>query len=474
MPSADRRIRPDDAVAGDGLERVLTDLDVPTSFPPDVEAEAAALPHVGLEGREDRRDLPLVTIDPSGATDLDQALAIEPDSRGGHIVWYAIADVAAFVAPGGAIDVESHRRGVTMYAPHRRIPLHPPALSEDAASLLADQDRPTVLWRLDLDSGGNLIDTAVTRAVVRSRRQLSYVDAQAAIDDGDELLKPLQAVGRQRERLEIERGGLSLPVPEQEVVADGDRYRLEFRATLPVEGWNAQISLLCGMAAAQLMLDAGWGLLRTLPPATDEALTALRRHAAALGVAWSPSEDYGDVVHRLDTTRSGDAAFAVQATQLFRGAGYLPLRPGERHASDNVVHAAIAAPYAHVTAPLRRLGDRYAAEACLAAVAGTEPPSWVTETLGDLPGELQSGSARAGALERAVLDHLESLLLSADVGETYRAVVVDHRREGSQVLFLDPAVVATVPGQHPLGEEVSVRVDAADPRDGTLELSVVP
>lgn len=473
MPVSQHRIDRANTEATAGLDRIFTELDIDTEFPPEVRAEAAAL-RSDNTAREDRRDLPLVTIDPPGATDLDQALAIEAAESGGHIVWYAIADVASFVIPGGAIDTESHRRGMTLYAPHRRIPLHPPALSEDAGSLLPDQDRPAVLWRLQLDGDGNLVATDVRRATVRSRSQLSYAEAQKMIDGGDELLSPLRAVGERRQALEAARGGLSLPVPEQEVVDDGGRYRLEYRATLPVEEWNAQISLLCGIAAAEIMLESGWGLLRTLPPADDEARDKLRRQAKALGVGWADDESYGDVVARLDTTRGPDAAFAVQATRLFRGAGYLPLMPGTNdRRADEKIHAAIASPYAHVTAPLRRLGDRYATECALAAVAGQDPPDWTTAALSDLPSTIQSASSRAGNLERAVVDYVEALLLSREIGSTFRAVVVDHRKDGSQVQFIEPAVVGTVDGELPLGEEIEVRVDAADPATRNVDLTRV-
>ena len=460
-------------VDDDGLDAVLADLGVPRSFPPEVTAAAEGLPVIDAAGRDDRRDLPLVTIDPEGSTDLDQALAIEETASGGHVVWYAIADVAVFVEPGGAIDVESHERGVTLYAPQRRAPLHPAAMSEDAASLLAERDRPAVLWRLELDRAGDLVDTDVGRAMVRSREQLAYADAQRRIDAGDPLLAPLAEVGRRRQRLEHGRGGINLPVPEQEVVAEGDGYRLAYRAVLDVEEWNAQLSLLCGMAAAEVMLDGGWGLLRTLPPAPPEAIAVLRRHAVALDVEWGPEDTYGDVVRRLDTTRPHHAAFAVQCTRLFRGAGYLPLT-GQPPAADEVVtHAAIAAPYAHVTAPLRRLGDRYATECVLSTLAGEPPPSWVLDALDALPSELQSGSSRAGNLERAVRDHLEARVLAGSIGSEFPAVVVDHHREGARIQIVEPAIVATVDGEHPLGSQLTVRVDATDPVARTVDLSVV-
>ncbi|HEU5085096.1 MAG TPA: RNB domain-containing ribonuclease, partial [Acidimicrobiales bacterium] len=463
MPVPRRHVHPIEPVVGDGLARIRAELEVPASFPAEVLEEAASLRVPNDDGRVDRRDLPLVTVDPEGSTDLDQAFAIEAADDGGHVVWYAIADVAALVEPGGAIDAESRRRGVTLYAPDGRAPLHPPALSEGIGSLLPDQDRAAVLWRLRLDPDGHLIETTVGRALVRSRAQLSYVEAQARVDAGDPVLAALAEVGERRLVAERERGGVSLPLPEQEVVRDGGCYHLTYRAQLPVEGWNAQLSLLCGMAAADLMLAGGWGLLRTLPPADPETLATLRRQAAALGVPWPDGATYADVVHSVDPADPAAAAFLTQATRLFRGAGHLPVRPGSGTPDDVLVHAAIAAPYAHVTAPLRRLGDRFATEAVLAVAAGHEPPGWVAEALDELPGLLAAASARAGELDRAVVDHLEALVLADHVGERFDAVVVDHRGDASVVQLHEPAVVAGVPGTLPLGETTVVELLAADP-----------
>ena len=472
MPQPRRRVRPIEPVVGDGLATIRDELGVPGAFPDEVIAAAATLEPASGEGRVDRRDLPLCTVDPEGSTDLDQALAIEVVPEGGHVVWYAIADVAAFVAPGDPIDEESRRRGVTLYSPDGRAPLHPPALSEDLASLLPGQDRPAVLWRLRLDPDGQLVEVTVGRALVRSRVQLSYEQAQQRIDAGDDELAPLAVVGEQRLRIERDRGGVSLPVPDQEAVRDGDGYRLAYRAQLPVERWNAQLSLLCGIAAADLMLAGGWGLLRTLPPADQESLDALRRHAAALGVAWADGERYADVIHDVDPADPAAAAFLIQATRLFRGADHLPLRPGSAAPDEVLVHAAIAAPYAHVTAPLRRLGDRFATECVLATVRGDEPPAWVRDALDELPGLLRASMARASELDRAVVDHLEALVLSSHVGARFPAVVVDQRRDAAVVQLREPAVVAAVPGEHPLGAEVEVEVLAADPVARTVELAV--
>lgn len=459
-----------------GLAAIRREQDVPEEFPTEVIEAAVAAAARGPVAcdRADRRDLPFVTIDPPGAADLDQALCIEPAGDGGHIVWYAIADVAAFVEPGDALDVEARRRGSTLYAPDRKTPLHPPVLSEGAASLLPGVERPAVLWRLRLDPSGSLVDTDVGRAMVRSTERLTYVDAQERIDDGDPALGALAVVGRRRLAIEASRGGSSLPIPEQEITSVAGGYDLGYRTGPPVEGWNAQVSLLCGMAAADLMLSGGWGLLRTLPPATPHALDTLRRSALALGVPWPAGQTYGDVVRSVRGRREpAVAAFFVQATRLFRGAGYLALTPGMDLDDHVIVHGAIAAPYAHVTAPLRRLGDRHATEIVLALVRGEQPPAWLRDVLADIPGEVAGGASRASALERAVVDLVEAAVLESRVGAVLQGVVVDHRRSGSSVQVQEPAVVVWVGSTQPLGSVVRLRVDAVDLGERRVDLTVV-
>lgn len=158
-----------------------TELGVPSDFPPEATAEAERPPL--LTAYDDATDIPLFTIDPPGSTDLDQAMHLT--RRGtGYRVRYAIADVAAFVVPGSALDAETHRRVLTLYFPDVRIPLHPPVLSEGAASLLPDQVRPAALWTIDLDADGRTTAADVRRALVRSRARLDYEGVQKAIDSG--------------------------------------------------------------------------------------------------------------------------------------------------------------------------------------------------------------------------------------------------------------------------------------------------
>ncbi len=448
-----------------GWEDLRRELEAPGDFPAEVLAEAAAsAAHPRLPDL-DLTDVAFLTVDPEGSRDLDQALAIER-ADDGFLLRYAIADVAAFVTPGGALDAECRRRGETLYLPDLRVPLHPPLLSEGAASLLPDQVAPALVWTLVLGADGEPTDVRVERALVRSRRQLSYPQAQAELDS-EPTLGLLREVGLLRQARARERGAVDLPTPEQEV-SDGPDGRpvLTLRAPLPVEGWNAQISLLTGLAAARMMLDGGVGLLRTLPPAAPEDVEALRRSALALGVAWPEGTSYGEVVSGLDAGEPAHAALLTLATRLLRGAGYTAF---DGAPPEQPLHSALAGPYAHCTAPLRRLADRYVGEVCLALSAGTPVPDWARSALPGLPEVMTAADRRASALDRAVVDLAEAVLLAPRVGEEFDGAVVEAGPRGGTVQLVDPPVRARLAGADlPLGQTVRVRLEQADPATRVL------
>lgn len=459
------------------LRGLRTELSLPDDFPPDVLAEAAdAARGPELAGHADATDIPFLTIDPPASTDLDQAMHLERRAHG-YRVHYAIADVAAFVRPGGALDAEAHRRVTTLYFPDGKVPLHPEILSEDAASLLPGRVRPAVLWEIDLDPEGRTGTTRVRRALVRSRAKLDYAGVQRQIDAGtaEEPLALLKDIGTLREEQEVARGGISLGVPEQEITEHDGTYGLAYRAPLPADGWNAQISLLTGMAAARLMAESGTGILRTLPIAPDGAVARLRRSAEALRIDWPHHVPYAQVVRSLDPRRTDHAAFLQECTTLLRGAGYTVFDHGDL--PDPAVHAAVADLYTHCTAPLRRLVDRYASELCVAACEDRDPPEWVLAALPALPKEMAEGTRRANTVERESVDLVEAALLKDRVGEVFDGYVVDvkdNEPATGTVHIDDPAIVARVegPAPLPLGERLRVRLAQAAP--GTAKALFTP
>lgn len=463
MPQRKLRFVAPDALVEQGFDEIRTRLKIPDSFPADVLEEAETvtpdLPDVDLT------DIPFVTIDPPGSRDLDQALYIERHN-GGYRVRYAIADVAAFVRSGDAMDTEARDRGLTMYGPDRRTLLYPGVLSEGGASLLPDQTRPAVVWSLGLDQDGALLHTETRRALVRSRAQLDYATVQGQLDSDSApaTLQLLRVVGRLRQEIEVERGAVSLPIPDQQVRSANGGWQLEYVSPLAVEGWNAQISLLTGIAAAQLMVKAGVGLLRTLPPARSRDVRRLRRVAKALDIHWPEEISYPDLIRNLDAGKSAHAALLAESTTLFSGAGYQVLEPGV----DPYQHSALATHYAHATAPLRRLVDRFVSEACVAITNGDEVPLWVTEALPSLPRIMGRADSISGNYEAECLNLVEAAVLSDRVGNQFSGVVVevDEDDPHGDVQVRQPAVHARIDGDElTLGEEIDVRLVEASVAD---------
>ncbi len=475
MRSPRYRVSVPDGELAASFDAIRAELKVPAAFGEPVLEAARAAARDWSRPATDRTELPFLTLDPAGSTDLDQAMALER-AGDGYLVRYAIADVPAFVAPGGPIDAAARERGQTLYAPDARSPLHPPLLSEDAASLLPGQVRPAFVWTFQLDAGGVVTATGLERALVRSREQCDYATEQAALDAGrgrPEMVLLLE-IGALRRQVEAKRGGVSLGTPDQEVEHRDGAYHLTLRPPRPIDDANAQLSLMTGIAAASMMLDAGTGILRTMPPPPDQVVARLRRQARALGLDWPDGLRASAFLRALSPDAPHHLALLHEAGVLFRGAAYTAFDgtpPPEREREQ----AAIAAPYAHVTAPLRRLVDRFGLACCAAISVGEPVPDWVRLALPLLPELMRDSDRRAGALDRACVDAVEAALLSGRVGERFDAVVVDRdeKRGGGLVQLIDPPVLARCDGAAlQLGAAVSARLIAADVATRTVRFEV--
>ncbi|HEY2696400.1 MAG TPA: RNB domain-containing ribonuclease [Pseudonocardiaceae bacterium] len=451
---------------GGDFSAIRAEFSLPAEYPTDALVEAEQVLSADLGDREDATDLPLVTIDPAGAKDLDQALLVRRNGSG-YRLDYAIADVGHFVHSGGALDAEARRRGQTLYLPDAVVPLHPALLSEDAASLLPGEIRPSVLWTIDCDSSGEAQAVRVRRATVRSVAQYDYdtVRQQLAAGEGHSSFRLLPEFGRLRRELAVDRGAVELQLPEQRAVSDGEGgWRLQLRSRVDVEAWNAELSLLTGMCAAHLMLQAGVGVLRTLPDPEPDAMASLRRRAQALGIDWPAGDTAARVLAGLDPRRPEALAFHVDATRLLRGAGYTAFDAATGTLPDTITHAGLGAPYAHVTAPLRRLVDRFAAEICLAIASNAELPEWAIRALPELPGLMASSDLLASRVERTCLAQVESWVLADQVGQIFPAVVLHAEARSGEVFVVEPPVVARCAGDNmPEGRQIHVRLVEADP-----------
>jgi exoribonuclease R len=435
-----------------GLAAIRQEFAVPAAFPPEVLGAAATAARRSPTAHVDRTDWTFATLDPETSTDLDQAFAME--AAGDDILLhYAIADVAWFVDDGDLVDAEAWRRGNTIYLPDGKVSLYPPVLAEGAASLLPDGPRPAVVFHVRVQPDGTSTLEGAERANIRSRAKLAYDRVQPTD------LPPMFAEFSHRvDAWEAARGATAVEPPEQLVERNTHGYRLTFRPRLASEAQNSAMSLATNIAVGEALLRAHTGLFRVLAEPDPRAEGRLRHTAHALGVDWPPGVALEQFTRGLDGNVPRNAAFLLAVRRAGGAASYATYQPGV-----TPWHAAVAATYAHATAPLRRLADRYVVQAALAVANGAPVPDHVVEALPKLPKAMSVAASHAGQIDRAVIDLAEAVMLEGREGSTFSAVVIDEDDEFAKVQLGEVAVVTRVKakGIHP-GDELRVRLVAVD------------
>ncbi|GGY94417.1 RNB domain-containing ribonuclease [Novosphingobium colocasiae] len=458
-----KALRDPDRLLTQGLAQIREEFSVPAGFPPEVtEAATAAVARAGAPPPgeyTDRTARPFVTLDPAGAVDLDQAFCIEA-AGADWLLHYAIADIGAFVRDGDVIDREAWARGETTYLPDGKASLYPPVLSEGAASLLPDGDRRAVVLTVRVDPAGAVQLDTVERAVIRSRAKLAYETVRDTdLPDGFAPLAARLAAAEQA------RGAARVDPPEQQVESNGrGGFALAFRPALPAEQRNAALSLAANMAVARAMMDARTGLFRTMPEPDARAQERLRATAPALHIDWPAGQSLDQIEATLDPAKPPHAAFMMAIRRAAPGAGYKPFDPAEPP-----WHAAVAAPYAHATAPLRRLADRFVLEAVLAIAGGRPMPPGIEEAFTRLPAVMSRAAARDGRIEREVINLAETAMMANLEGCRFHATVTDVRGDKASLHLRDLPVISTMlaPEVFP-GDDVEVILTHADPVHRTL------
>ena len=442
-----------DGALSRGLADIRTQFAVPANFPAALLSDAQEAAARPIVGHADWTDRPFVTLDPAASTDLDQAFDLE---RAGAdlVLHYAIADVGWFVTPNGALDTEAWARGTTIYMPDEKASLYPGLLSEGAASLLPNVDHPSVVFTVRIDPEGKSSLDGAARAIVRSRAKLAYETVQPA-----DLPSDFEELSRRIQQAEEARGAARVDAPEQELVIEqGGRFALQFKPQAPAEAQNAALSLAANLAIADALLAHRTGLFRVMAEPDEWAINRLRHTAKALGLVWPMDMALKDFERALDSSNPRDAAFQAAVHRAGPKAAYAPYAPG-------VVpwHSAMAATYAHATAPLRRLADRYVIEAALQIANGQSVPEELNSIFQRLPAVMAKAEEKAGQVDRAVLDLAEAVVLQGREGSQFNAVVTDIDDRGARVQLADPAVITRVNAQGVVpGDAISIELVSVD------------
>ena len=437
----------------DGLAAIRQQFQLPAAFPAAVEAAAAAATDRFADARVDRTGIDFVTLDPASSVDLDQAFALEADGAD-ILLYYAIADIGAFITDGDSIDTEAWVRGETIYLPDGKVSLYPKALSEGLVSLLPDADKAAILHRVRVGPDGKAVLEASERARVRSRAKLGY----ATVTDAD--LPPIFAdFARRIAAAETARGAVRVEPPQQEVVEEDGQLTLQFRPMSAIEQRNAAMSLAANLAIADALLAAGTGLFRVMEPPGRRALARLHHSAKALGIDWPEGTKLEAIEARLDPNKANEAAFMLAIRRAGERATYAPFKAGK-----TPWHSAVEATYAHATAPLRRLADRYVGEAALAVTAGEPIPDRLTQAFARLPKVMDAADAKAAQVDSAVIELAEATAMAGRVGEVFEARVTSVDDRGAKLQLCTEPVVTRIgaDGLSP-GERVEVKLTEASP-----------
>jgi ribonuclease R len=507
--------RPD--VARDVLEGLMLDRGLRRRFDPLVEREArAAADKVASDvPRKDLRDLPTFTIDPPTARDFDDAISAERRDGGAIRVWVHIADVAAHVPPGSAVDREAYRRATSVYVPGKVEPMLPEALSNQACSLVPHQDRLAVTVELDLD-GADVVRTAFHRSVIRSDKRLDYpaVDrifagAERAEAPWAAPLEAARAAAAALDAARVARGALAIESVEPEFDFSHEGHVTGLEPTQQTESHKLieHLMIAANEAVAGLLesrkLPALYRVHERPQPARVEhlvaQLAALDVPTPALPETLSPQqagELVGEISHRVDAhvrrTGRGRAALTSLVLRSLKQAFYSPRNVGH--------HGLQSARYCHFTSPIRRYPDLICHRALLAAIGAGEdaPAASAMEGAGEWCSLRERDAAQ---IERAADDVARSYLLEAELFERgwqreWPGEVIGVIGAGAFVAFgdghegllpvrrlrgdwweLDPLAVMLVGGQSGkairLGDPVVVQVARVDAPRGRTDLSPV-
>ena len=437
----------------------IHNLEIPYRFPAEVLREAEDAKAITLKGREDWREVPLITIDPADAKDHDDAVYAEPDpdakNPGGHIVYVAIADVAAYVRPGSPLDREAYLRGNSVYFPDRVVPMLPERISNDLCSLKEGVNRPALAVRMVIDPQGRKKRHSFHRVVFRSAAKLSYQQAQAAIDGSpddktgpilESILKPLWAAHEALTRNRTLRGPLELDLPERKIVLDKDGLVADIRIPERLEAHKLieEMMISANVAAAETLEKQKSALLyRVHDTPSPEKLAALHDFLSSLalpfnkGAAVRPT-DFNRI---LAKAREGGKIDHVSEMVLRSQAQ-------AEYSAENYGHFGLNLDrYAHFTSPIRRYADLVVHRALITALdLGKDG---LTEgEVAKLPGIAQHISAterRAMAAERETADRLLAQFLAGRIGAEFEGRISGVTRSGLFVRLKETGADGFIP-----------------------------
>ena len=484
---------------------------LPDDFPESVIAETADLKKPTMKGREDLRDIPLLTIDPADARDHDDAVYAEPDTDeknpGGHVVLVAIADVAHYVRPGSRLDREARLRGNSVYFPDRVVPMLPEKISNDLCSLRENEDRPCLVARMVFDSHGQKRSHSFHRAMMRSAAKLSYQEAQAAFDGApcdkagplmDAALKPLWAAYQALAKARDKRGPLDLDLPEKKIKLDenGRVADIVIPERLDAHRLIEEFMIQANVAAAEALEAKKKPVVyRAHAEPSKEKLKSLREFLETLDLQLPQQGQLKPAAFNTILERAKSLPVPELVNEVI-----LRSQAQAEYAIENYGHFGLnLRRYAHFTSPIRRYADLLVHRALISGLGlgdgGLEDID--IERLGETARLISEAERRAMAAERETIDRLIASHLADRIGATFKGRIAGVTRSGLFVRLAETGADGFVPisslendfyhhieeahallgarsnAGYRLGDTVEVRLVEAIPTAGALRFEMI-
>jgi ribonuclease R len=432
---------------------------IPTEFPADVIAEAARAEPVNPRGRTDLRRIPLVTIDPEDARDHDDAVWAGPDdapgNKGGHVVIVAIADVAAYVTPGSALDREALKRGNSAYFPDRVVPMLPERLSADLCSLRESEDRPCLAVRMIFDSHGNKRGHEFLRAIMRSAARLTYAQAQRAFDGKADdnhreiaklALTPLWNAYRVLAEARDKRDPLNLDLPERRIVIgdDGKLKSVDWRERLESMRLIEELMIQANVAAAEALEKARTPLIyRIHEEPSQEKVHAFSDYLRTLGMSFAKGQVLKPgLFNRILAQAKGGPHGEVMNDVVLR------TQAQAIYSSANIGHFGLHLQrYAHFTSPIRRYADLIVHRALIRGMKLGSDGLTDSEIgrLDQIAEHISMCERRAMAAERDSTDRYVAAYMEDRIGAEFQARVTGVTRFGLFVRLKETGAEGIIP-----------------------------
>jgi ribonuclease R len=485
--------------------------DIRDAFPDEVVAEADAAGPMEMGDREDLRDLPLITIDPSDARDHDDACYAhaddDPANEGGHIIWVAIADVAAYVTPKSELDQEARIRGNSTYFPDRVVPMLPDVLSGDLCSLHEGVERPCIAVRMQIDENGQKLSHRFVRGLMKSPAALHYEEVQDGMDGNPndrvapmmgDVITPLYAAYDALVTARKDRQPLDLDLPERKVVLSdaGEVQSVQFKDRLDAHRLIEEFMVLANVAAAETLVAKKSPLLfRVHEEPTPEKLEALRETAQASGFNMAK----GQVLQTRHLNKLLNDAAGTDTAELINMSTLRSMTQAY-YSPQNFGHFGLALKnYAHFTSPIRRYSDLIVHRSLISAHGWGEDglSPWDIENLEQTAQQISDSERRSMVAERDTNDRYLAAYLSERIGNEFDGRISGVARFGVFIRLDETGADGLVPVRSlgheyfdfdadngtlrgtdsgrtlGIGQRVTVRLAEATPVTGGIELELL-